>query len=198
MAATRSVHGRDPRFRGLVTPGSSTLADELRRLNEHRAAVHAALRRFRRDRNPAARRLQAIREMSLEEAIIDVLKAATRLSDRNVTALIRRLGLDGSPPLTLRDAGATIGFTASRLGQIEAQFRRDFPDTPLYLPQLDRAIEIVELHAPCEAAAVARILNDEHLTRSARPVPLVLAASRFFGRAVRATLSADERSVLAR
>ncbi len=187
------VDAADPRFRRLVTIDAGTLGEHARLLRRERHQLAAVTREFRAGEHRAWARLTAIRAMSIEDAIVDLVAAAAGLQPDEAGALIRRLGLTGEPPLTRRTATALTGVSVWRLNRQREAFFAKLPDGPVFLPQLDAAIQLLEVLAPCPVDTASDALRARGLTTTPAAVALVLRAARLFRRAT--TLHVDESTV---
>jgi hypothetical protein len=77
-----------------------------------------------------------------------------------IEALLLRYGLVGHPPATLDVMGQAIARTRERARQIQDKHGRELQSTRPSWPQLDRALELARLMAPCREEDLA-----EHLIR---------------------------------
>jgi uncharacterized protein YjiS (DUF1127 family) len=81
-----------------------------------------------------------------------------------VEALLLRYGLVGQPPATLDVMGQAIGRTRERARQIQDKHGQALHSTRPSWPQLDRALELARLMAPCREEDLAEELIRHKLT----------------------------------
>lgn len=132
----------------------------------------------------------AIQEMPLEvalrefvEALFYVGTARVRVS-RRVDMLLARFGLGGADePATLQECANMAGITRERVRQVEKATLKRKPAHAVYVPALDRALEVLAQHAPMDATDAAQLLVQLGITLAPFRPESVLAAAEFCGRA---------------
>jgi hypothetical protein len=172
----------DPRFADIIPPGWGTLYDRIDRLTaepqdppveEHRlASAIGAIRE----------RVEQLSRLSLEEALRRLLQDVSGLEERRLDALERRLGTDGAPPSTLEDAASRINVTRERMRQLQERFIRRLPAHPIFLPQLDAALEAVFRSAPCSLDSAAKALHQSGVSRTRFDPRSLASIAETFGR----------------
>lgn len=175
------VSAQDPRFFDLLSPfGRDVISDlveaslstwdtvEARRTAAALGVVYPGLK----DR---ATRISIQR---LEEQLLEFFQGIARLDDFRFHALLKRFGWAGRRPVTLEEAGQSVGLTRERIRQLETTIRRRLPTHPVYMPALQRAITALESHAPINSAAAELLLPTlEISTDEFSPLSVIAAAS---------------------
>ena len=174
------ISSKDPRFRDVMPLGTGTLADRLERIGmavdpEEFAREVYDLRKA----IPAVKaRASEIASMPLDEALRDLFQRLSNLKGKRFDALISRFGWDGSPPVTLEEAGQRLEVTRERVRQIQKKIAAKFPEHPLYLPQLRDAIAKLDNFVPAKIDVASLFLKAERVTkRSFDPRSVIAAAS---------------------
>lgn len=125
-------------------------------------------------------RMDALRRMPLESEMRDVVGALVGSESARV-ALTARLGLDGSEPSTLEQAGTTIGVTRERVRQLEKKLKRQLSNSaPPWTPVLDRVLTELSRLVPAGEAELERALVDAGLTASEFSTASLLSAASVF------------------
>jgi hypothetical protein len=97
-------------------------------------------------------------------------------------ALLVRYGLVGHPPATLDVMGQAIGRTRERARQIRDKHGQALHSTRPSWPQLDRALELARLMAPCREEDLAQELIRHKLTAVRYSLKSLQACAAFGGR----------------
>ncbi|MDA1062613.1 MAG: sigma factor-like helix-turn-helix DNA-binding protein [Chloroflexi bacterium] len=118
---------------------------------------------------------------TLEDELEQILVAATR-TERERTALRRRLGWDGEAPATLAAAGREIDVTRERVRQMELEFRARVADVEVRSPLLERALELASSMPSAPANEIEDALREAGLTRSRFPLDSLRRAAEFVDR----------------
>jgi len=125
--------------------------------------------------------LQQTEELPLDAALAELLNAFTSNQPRQALALSARFGWGGEAPKTLEESAAPLQITRERVRQIEERFLKKLP-SETYLPQLDRAIELLEKNAPLTPESAADLLLNSGICRNKFASESVIGAARIFGR----------------
>lgn len=196
------VSEQDPRFQDCFASGLGTVQERAERcLAEPGSAAAAIEGRELADAVPAIRtRLEQISGLTLEGALQGLLAALARNRQTPFDALAARWGWNGKRPSTLEEAARPLGITRERVRQIEAKARARLPKHPAFMPQLDRALHVVEGAAPVPAERAAALLKEAGVSAEAFAVDALVDAANMLGRTT--GLSFDDlpqgRVVLAR
>lgn len=168
----------DARFRDLV-PNSgdsvATIAEKLVALVEHTKTSDGVPTVMLEDAAPYATslaswtselesRVHRLESLTLEESLRELLEQCTRLKGARRDAILARLGWSGTPH-TLEEAGQLLSVTRERIRQIESRVRESLPTSPIYVPALSRALQVVAEAAPVEVGKVPALLKASSLTR---------------------------------
>jgi Sigma-70, region 4 len=166
------VAGDDPRFRDVLPahPGSfAELIEEA--LNDLESPQARGL----------AQSLPRVQARAEDIAAEPIDKALTRLltslgaSDRDVNMVLARYGWGGHTPRTLADIGDSAGITRERVRQIVQRWSERLQGA--YLPQVERAVQLLTERAPITTGDAASLLIDLQLcTVPMHPVALEAAA----------------------
>jgi RNA polymerase primary sigma factor len=81
------------------------------------------------DRVPSPRARCPLEQLNGAEQLQGALRGLSRLSEREALILRLRFGLDGQPPITLKEAGERLGCTKERIRQIEREALSKLRDT---------------------------------------------------------------------
>jgi len=124
---------------------------------------------------------------TLERELADVLRAS-RLDERQASAVAARLGWDGRGASTLQQAALAVGYTRERVRQLEASFRDEVPRDHYRLPLLDRALRAVEECAPDACSHVGIVLQERGISGAPFDPTGVLSAAGLFDRPTSASI----------
>jgi len=181
---SRQISSQDPRFSDLLTTGHLTVFERLEQLTiepedppleEMQLASSLAAVRERRSK---------ISSLSIEAALTHFVETLTGYKDARLRALLRRLGCDGYEPATLEEAAAVLGITRERMRQIHKRFTDRLPNHPVFMPQIDSAIEILREAAPLSIDRAAVLLQAKGISTQPFNPKSLLAAAEFCGRAL--------------
>lgn len=146
----------DPRLKHLDLPKLNTSLGKAIETTGSRSLLEAV--------SVVAEIVHSISARSLISAIEDLLTAAGSLDDERLETVIRRLGLGGGKPITLDAAGSRLGLTRERIRQIVRDIERQLESVdPLFLPQLDDALAMLAIIAPCRLSEANQQLRDSGL-----------------------------------
>ena len=117
---------------------------------------------------------------TLEDELEQILVAATR-TERERTALRRRLGWDGAAPGTLAAAGREIDVTRERVRQMELTFRARVAQVEVRSPLLERALELASSMPNAPANAIEDALKEAGIARSRFPLDSLHRVAEMLG-----------------
>lgn len=176
------VTGDDPRFSDLLPRGQS--AGQQLEILELAGRGSSAAYGEARARIPALeQRAAAVEEQKLEDGLRDYVTAAMpHLDDRQLGALLARMGWLGPRPVTLEVAGKLMGTTRERVRQLQSKLAKRRSALPLFMPTLDRALDEISLAAPISAADAALLLQQRGISVGPFHPASVLSAAEFCGK----------------
>lgn len=100
-------------------------------------------------------------EQRIEVQLRELVGLLLDLEPTRLSALASRLGLRG-PALTLQEAGELAGITRERIRQLQVKVFDNLKRTPrLYLPAVERAIDVIRASAPIRLHEAERLLLKE-------------------------------------
>lgn len=178
------VSEEDPRFSDLLSNASGTLADRLEEIKATPEAIAtaegwSALAPVL----PAIfERIARIERCPLDVALREYVSALGGLEGARLDALLGRMGLDGQPPRTLQQVADVLNVSRERVRQLQTRVTEQLPSHPVFMPALDRALELVAEAAPAGADATARLLQARGISRVPFHPASVLAAAGLCGR----------------
>lgn len=153
------VRTDDPRFRDVVPafPGSISelIESALGSPEDRRARTIADSLSTIRDR------AHKIASEPIDHAFVGLLRSY-EVSERNIAILLTRLGWGADGPHTLQEVGDAFGMTRERVRQIESRITKRLRGA--YLPQVERAMELVASRAPLHPNEAAQVLVDEQIS----------------------------------
>jgi hypothetical protein len=169
------VSHEDPRFRDLLPHSRETLAEQLRALrhDDERPRSHpldVAL--------PAIlERVAELDRQPLEISLRAYVQALAGVVAEPLEAILARLGFDGLPPRSRPEAVRDLGLTPERLRQLQRRVAARVPSHQVYMPALERALELLAQTAPCGVEAGATLLQTEKVATVPFHPASVLAAA---------------------
>ncbi|MDH3746951.1 MAG: hypothetical protein OER97_01995 [Gammaproteobacteria bacterium] len=177
--AIDEISSRDPRFRDVMPPGTGTLSDRLDRLS-----MIAEPELFLREAKILGMALPEIKHRAdelaaepLDVSLRRLFELLSNLKGDRIDVLIDRFGWAGIPPITLEDAGQRLHITRERIRQIQKKIYSKFPDHPLFLPQLRKAISSLNTFVPAKIDVTRLYLKAEGITTKAFDPRSVIAAA---------------------
>lgn len=178
------VSAGDPRFAPLLLSGAETLQERIESVLLDPEGATSADQIPRLLESIDAVRLVAneISQLTLEDALQGLLKAALGANRDRLKILLARFGWAGSAPLTLQACGNMLSLTRERIRQIEKKARTNFPRHPAYLPQLDRALEILQRKAPIRLSDAEELLVAERISGIPFPIQSLIETADLLGR----------------
>ena len=119
--------------------------------------------------------------LPLDAALMALLRAHAGERANRISALSVRFGWTGENPTTLEDAARPLGLTRERVRQIESKFLGALPHE-LYVPQLDRALNVLEAGVPLSLTEATRLLAEVPRLNVSLTPQAVLHTAKMFGR----------------
>ena len=161
------VSGVDGRFKDILHSWDGTVFEQIDRITgEHDQRVSQVLRLAEAVAELHAR-VDEIAGKLIEEALEEFLVKTAQIDKTRIRAFMRRFGFSGDRPSTLQETGVILGITRERVRQLESNITKRFPPHPIFMPQLDLALELVKGIAPVALAEAADLIQRQGL--SSRP-----------------------------
>lgn len=182
----RLVSHSDPRFRDNLPVGIQTLAQMAESLMVDVGADAAEESNRLRDVVFRARlTADRIASQPLEVALAEYVGSLTGLKGDRLSGVLDRLQMSGQPrSFTLEEVAMRLGITRERARQLQLKFDSRISRHPVFLPQLDAALELLEAASPIDADSAARLLRDRGITESPFHPQSVLRTAARLGRPV--------------
>ncbi len=139
--------------------------------------------------------VQKIQQMPLDVALRDYMAALSRFEDRRLDVLLARFGWSGSPPVTLRECAVALNVSHERVRQIQESLAKKKPSHPIFLPALERALEVLAEIAPLDVYKAAEKLKERGIATIPFSPEGVLGAAEFCGHAATFELESSRHSV---
>ena len=150
---------------------------------------------FKEEHVPASEFVSAIREiqseierisfLSLDQALSDYLsqfRSINLLQGAKFEMILARFAWSGSPKITFERAGSMVGVSRQRVDQIEKTLLRKLPKHRIFMPQLDKALELIAGIAPVKVNEGAKKLKDSGIASIEFNLEGLLLAAEVFGR----------------
>jgi len=174
------ISEQDPRFRRLLPPGNGTLSDRIEMLTGEPVVAGnvASLRALAASIKSIEQYIRDAEHHSLEESLLELLRLVSRTEKDRLKVLAARFGWNGEEPQTLEVCGERLGITRERMRQIQASLISRMPKHPVFMPQLDTALSVLEKRAPLKINEAARLLRESRISQADfHPVGLLEAAA---------------------
>lgn len=174
----------DPRLGDRVDAllsGAATAREAAERLEADTFEPGAARRKAHQLRELLAD-AERLRRIPLQEELDQIIDAALDGSASGRTAVKRRLGFGGEPPMTLSDAGESVGLTRERVRQLERRFADTIERSKVWTPVLDKVLKAIRDTAPASVEDAGQLLSDKALVGRPFAIESLLSAARLFGR----------------
>lgn len=164
---SRQIGGVDPRFYTLRLLGNKTLYNILNSIKDKSISTldyNIALNAIN-DMPNVVRVMSSIEAMSLEESLKNFLSSISAYDKVRLDAIANRLGWAGNKPITLAEAGSQIQVTRERFRQLEAKIvkRLLLIPYPVFMPALDRALEILYNNSPLGIEQASNLLREKKI-----------------------------------
>jgi hypothetical protein len=97
---------------------------------------------------------------------------------------VDRLGWNGSPPITLAEAGSSIGVTRERFRQLQERVTSRLKEVsfPIYMPALDEALQLLRDRCPLSVSAASALIKSSGLSQVDFHPESLIAAAQALGR----------------
>lgn len=126
--------------------------------------------------------ISGIESQPLEDCLLMFLKEISKTSGERLDTLAARLGWNGEAAITLEEAGSRLGVTRERLRQIQKKALTRIPEHEVFMPKLDRALDLLEQHAPLTLSQASRILRNDNITRAEFNIYSLLETANLLGK----------------
>ena len=174
---TEQVSSRDPRFSNHLLVSAGTLHDLIEDTIARNEPVR--IKRLISTLLNVQDRVAAIDAMPLETALQDLISSFPRLSEERSKVLSYRFGFQGKAPETLAQVGDRLGVTRERIRQIEKKMLDRLPPQSIYMPQLEKAVKLLENAAPLNAEGAMKLLLDSGVSKINFHPKSIIAACKF-------------------
>ena len=155
----------DPRFSDLLPPGRGTVTERIDELTSSPDASSARLEALANSMVFVRKKIEDISRLPLDTAMREYLRGLSGQDGDRLEALMRRLQWDGSARRHKGEEAATLlGVSRQRIQQLEAKAVKNRPVHPVFMPALDKALDVLAVKVPIAADAAARLLRDEQLS----------------------------------
>ena len=174
------IDEHDARFKSVLPAGYGTVEERIERAISDPASgsvnITALIESLPRIREAVSRLIS----QSLEDSLLELLGVYLGKGQPRLNAIAARFGWLGDDPKTLQECGDLLGVTRERIRQIEAKLIRRLTSHPLYLPQLDAGLAVLEATAPCPISSAAQLLVERGVChRPFSPISLLWTAQLF-------------------
>lgn len=140
-------------------------------------------------------RVRAVKRLSLEEELEDLLSFDPKGRDRDIALML--FGWSGSGPRTLEQIGYEFGMTRERVRQICERHQKRLEGKCPYLPVLDRALAAAAAETPCVKSQVENALHEQGFTKGRFLIEGLIQAAQMTSRACPFVLESVEEQLYA-
>lgn len=174
----KKILPNDPRFRSILrsVPGGVSSAMDFLDIAPPRSKK--AMSRLSSTVSDLRAKIDAAQNMTIGEEIRSFVESIAE----NPRCLLLRLGLSGQPPMTLQDAGDTVGLTRERVRQKQKKFEARVYKTSPFTPTLDRALEMLRPMQYETEGHVRTALRDAGILGTDDNIAMIFAFADLFGR----------------
>ena len=172
----KRASGSDPRIVEVIGEGATSFAVRAEVALNSKSPMFG--RRLLKVAGEAKSRLDEDDSRPLDLILGDLVRLVLK-QERPARALIGRLGWDGYKPLTLAEAGLVAGVTRERVRQIETKLMAALAG-PAYVPQLQRALDLLEAESPVTTSSAGRLLAQQGISRGPLHPSGILKAAELF------------------
>lgn len=176
------VNEHDRRLGKFFPPGSGTLEDRIERAISDPAAYSSEIPGLLESLPRIAAAIERMEAQPLEDYLLELLSAYLGEDEPRLSAIAARFGWRGDDQKTLQECGDMLGVTRERLRQIESKIFNKLTKYPLYLPNLDSALDILEGSAPSHISRAAMVLVEKGVCRSPFSPRSLIQTAKMFGR----------------
>lgn len=176
------IDEHDARFRSLLPPGVGTVEQRIERAISDPASGSVDIPALIESLPRLRERIDRLNSQSLEESLLELLSVHLRPDQPRLNAIAARLGWLGEAPKTLQECGDMLNVTRERMRQIEAKVLPKLTKYPVYLPQLDSGLAVLEGAVPLPIARAANLLVERGVSRRPFSPISLLATANLLGR----------------
>lgn len=183
------IDEHDARFKRLLPPGYGTVEERIERAISDPASASVDIPSLIESLPRVRDAIDRLNSQPLEESLLELLSVHLGPKQPRLNAIAARLGWLGQDPKTLQECGDMLSVTRERIRQIEAKLVPKLTKHPIYLPQLDAGLAILEVTAPLSITRAANLLVERGVCgHPFSPISLIETA-KLFGR--KTTLSVE-------
>jgi len=178
------VSGEDPRFSDLLPKSAGTLADWLEDVKATPEAITTVngVSAVASVLPSIFERIERIERCPLDLALREYISAASGFEGGRLDGVLERLGLDGEPARTLQHVADELQVSRERVRQLQNHVLARLPSHPVFMPALDRALQLVTQASPASAGETAKLLHARGISSVPFHPASLLAAARLCGR----------------
>lgn len=177
-----SITEEDPRFRALLPAGHGNLEERIDAILSDPLAAPSDLGPLVAAIPAVVQLVESLNDLPLEDALEQLLADAMGKRHPHLRTLMDRFGWGGNAPKTLQESGDCAGITRERVRQLEAKARSRLPKSNILLPNLDKALEKLEISAPLSTEHAVGLLVESGLTKGPFSIEALLDTAKQFGR----------------
>jgi hypothetical protein len=168
------VFGSDPRFSDLLPFRTDSVYQVVDRLltawdlNELSVEDQRRVHLLALEADNLRQRVEEIGQLRLDDALDQLFEKVTHQTGTRKSVLMRRMGWSSASAITLERAGDLLDLTRERVRQIQERITGKInsllPMQKVFLPQLEKAIDVLERSLPLTIDEASRLLRDNGIT----------------------------------
>ncbi len=179
------ISTEDMRFADLLPPGQGTVRERVEALLLELDPLSSV------DEGPLLlgstegieERIAEIEGLPFEQALLSFLRTLVKdKAGARFEVMAARSGWTGAKPLTLKECSEKLKLTRERVRQLQMRATSRIPGHEVLMPQLDRALAMLEENTPIGFEQASLLLHDAGLTASKFHIPSLLGIAKLLGK----------------